>query len=113
MQCVTADPDPECSKVKGCASPRDSFSPEKSVDFEQFKMGLALGQSAPGLLIQRQAFQKILWGRSQAGLARWLLSEDTTETPTTQPPWNKLIPDLAVWLDVGCDLGQNPNPSSC
>lgn len=70
---------------------------------EEFRLhlGLVLGRSAPGLLIQRQAFQKILWSGSQADLARWLPSEGITETPTSQPPWNKLIPDPAVWLDVG------------
>lgn len=50
-------------------------------------MGLAGGQSAPGLLVQRQAFQKILWSGSQADVARWLPSQSATETPTTQPPW--------------------------
>lgn len=99
-----ADTDPECSQLKGCASPRGSFHPAKSFDFKQFKMGLVLGRSAPGLLIQRQAFQKILWSGSQADLARWLPSESITETPTTQPPRNKLIPDPAVWLDVGMNL---------
>lgn len=74
-------------EVRGWASPRDSFNSEKTFNFEQFKMGLAGGQSAPGLLVQRQAFQKILWSGSQADVARWLPSQSATETPTTQPPW--------------------------
>lgn len=73
-------------KVQGCASPRDSFNSKKGFNLEQFKMGLARGQSAPGLLVQRQAFQKILWSGSQADLARWLPSQSATETRTTQPP---------------------------
>lgn len=102
------DTDPECSKFKAVQVLGDSFNSKKSFYFEKFKMGLARGQSAPGLIVQRQAFQKILWSGSQAD---WP-SEGTIETPTTQPPRNKLIPDPAVWPDVGCELGQNPNPSS-
>lgn len=100
-------------KVQGLCKSSGFIYPEKSFDFEQFKMGLARGQSAPGLLIQRQAFQKIRQSGSQADLAQWLPSEGATEIPTTQPPRNKLIPDPAVWLDVGCELGENPHPSSC
>lgn len=42
-----------------------------------------------------------------------LPSEGADGTLISRTPWNKLIPDLTVELDVGCELGQNPNPSGC
>jgi hypothetical protein len=50
---------------------------------------------------------------SCTGLAGGLPSEGAEGTLISRTPWNTLIPDLTVELDVGCELGQNPNPSSC
>lgn len=75
-------------------------------------MGPAQGYTASETPIARKVFWKILWSWLQerlfVQLGGWLPSEGAAETLTALPAPSGHVPDPAVWLHVGCDLGLGP-----
>ena len=118
VQHVMRNTDPESFEVRAGTALGIRLSPEKSVDPEQFKRGPA------GVIVLWDHYFKgrrsgrfcgagLRHGCSCTDLAGWLPSEGAVETVTSRPPWNKLVPDLTVEPDVGCEPGRIPSPSGC